>query len=136
MSDTTIETKIEVTDTAGNTHEINYADFEKESVTFINESCPIEEVTVSLAVKRQAVKFEATNEYFQSKKVGALSTDIKLIREKRQANQDVLNKALVKALVTKTGNMMNFCRNTIKNECINDGIPVRFLGDHINGGSK
>lgn len=137
MSDTTVEAVVTFTDENGKEQNISYPDFRDMVTGILDQNIVIDEITVSLSVKRQAVKFEATNDYFQSTKMIGAGPTIRLLKDMVEgANTKQMNKVISDYLVKKTSSMMDFCRHTIRNECTNDGIPVKFLGDQISGRSK
>lgn len=137
MSDTTVEAKISFVDEKGTEQNISYSEFKDFVTNVLDQNITIDEITVSLSVKRQAVKFEATNDYFQSTKLVGAGPTIRLLKDMVEGeNTKHMNKVISEYLIKKTASMMDFCRHTIRNECTNDGIPVKFLGDQISGRSK
>lgn len=133
MSDLENKT-VTVLDTEGNERVLEGDEFE-EFFNLLNSDLDtqinIEEITVSMSVKRQAIKYEADNSYFQSTKLVGISDVSKHYKSKGSTPEDKakISAAISKNLINRIRGQFKLIKAIINEQSRNDNVPIRHLGD-------
>jgi hypothetical protein len=131
MSDS-VQATVDVMNGDGTIKHLSFDEFKNQCEEILDEDTAIEEITASLTVKRQAIKFECHNDYFASVKLGGIGDPLRHLRNSTvTGSAKDLNKVVAGYLTKRVGNMFNFLRVIHRENCKADGIAARHLGEFI-----